>query len=100
MHKTTVNKLRKVIARPNMFITEYNLPCAISFVSGLNYASEVKPLGGFHDWLVGKYFNTLQAQAWERLVQKIPHCTTGDPNNDVQAFLDIVSEYLDAIESA
>ncbi|WP_068081567.1 hypothetical protein [Polycladidibacter stylochi] len=98
MQDSATEKIRNVISRPGMFLLEDDLSYAVAFLSGLDYSSDTKPLNGFHDWIVDKYFNEPQAQAWEHLIKKIPQCAKNNPKSDVQAFLMIVDEYLNTIE--
>lgn len=100
MQDSAIAKIRNVISRPSMFLVEDDLSYAVAFLSGLNYSSDTKPLDGLHDWLVDKYFDEPQAQAWELLVQKPPCRSKNESQSDVQEFLDMVGDYLNSTEPA
>ena len=105
MSNVQFEKMRIFLDRPGMFIGETSLDYAIAFVSGLNYGLEDRPLQEFHDWLLEHHFSRRESFAWrafgwEDLVEKIPACDTGNARADVQAFLNIVREYLDTIDKS
>lgn len=100
MNDKAVSLLRKVIARPGMFLSPDDLSYAVAFISGVNCAlhdesPEGGALSGFHDWIVDRYFDKPQAFAWEVLIAEIPECAQLSESERVSFFLNIVSDFLD-----
>ena len=94
----SIERIRAVLSRPGMFIDEEKLSYAIGLMSGLNCGLEPKPLEGFRDWLVEKYFEGSSPFAWEALITRLPCCSGKNEAASVESFLEIVRDYLDTRE--
>lgn len=79
-----------------MYIVEPNLRETISFVSGMSLMTDEPNLShSFSEWICSEKLKIRSAVSWEVLVQTYLKQQGVNPENQVDAFFDLLFEFLE-----